>query len=81
MSRPLQPGDRVRVRSLPPLEELAVEARAALELALGQELVVQDVGPYGHLELQLGPEADRRLGSFMNTIWLEAEHLERVRGE
>lgn len=74
----LRIGDRVKVVSLPPLDGMAPETRAALELALGKEFVIEGFGRYGHAELLLGPEADALLGGFMNTIWLEPEHLEKV---
>jgi hypothetical protein len=67
---------RVRVRSLPPLDTLPSDTRAAFSYALGKTFEVAGVGPYGHLELELGPEADRLLGGFMNTIWIEPEHTE-----
>ena len=74
----LQIGQRVRVVSLPPLEGMDPTARAALEYALGKELRIEGFGRYGHAELVLGPEADALLGGFMNTVWLETEHLAPV---
>lgn len=67
-------GDRVRVVSLPDVSNLAVSTRVAFRLALGKVFKVEGIGEHGHLELVLGPEADQRLGGFMNTIWIEPEH-------
>ncbi len=74
----LQVGDRVKVLSLPSLDGMAPETRAAFEYALGKEFLVEGLGRYGHVELVLGPEADALLGGFMNTIWVEPEHLAAV---
>lgn len=70
----------VRVVSLPALADMPSETQAALQFALGRILEVQGVDQYGHLELLLGPEADRALGGFMNTIWLEPTHTVYVSG-
>ncbi len=69
-------GDIVRVVSLPPLEGQPTETVAALSFALGRSFEVRGFGPYGHVELLLGPEADPLLGGFMNSIWLEPEHVD-----
>jgi hypothetical protein len=71
-------GRRIRVVSLPPLDDMAPETVAAVRWTLGREYTVKGVGRYGHLELLLGPEADRVLGSFMNTVWIEPEHIVEV---
>ena len=68
-------GQRVRVISHPALTGLAEETKAALLFAVGREFEIKGFGRYGHLELELGPLADQQLGGYMNTIWLEPEHV------
>jgi hypothetical protein len=71
-------GARVRVLSLPDLTGLHAETLAAFEAALGGVFPVVGHGPYGHLELELGPELDAVLGGYMNSIWIEPELVEVV---
>ncbi len=81
MSGEIRIGALVRVRELPPdLADGPPETEAAFRAALGRELWVTGRGPYGHLELVLGPEIDAVLGGFMNTIWIEPELVEEVAG-
>jgi hypothetical protein len=74
-------GDTVRIVKLPPglrdLEDLPT--RAAFNLCLGHEYVIQDFGKYGHLELDVSAEIDEVAGGVGNTIWIEPEFVELVR--
>ena len=78
MTDPIPVGTIVRVRRIPDLSSMPAETQAAFRAALGKEFRVVDRGPYGHLELALGPELDAVLGGFMNSIWIEPEYVEVV---
>lgn len=71
-------GETVRIVGLPDLGSAPEETRAAFQAALGQTFRVSDVGPYGHFEIELGPELDAELDGVGITIWIEPEHVEFV---
>jgi len=62
------PGD---VSTLPP-----EETKAAFRLAVGKTFEVEGVNDIGWLEINLGVEADRALGTIGNTIWIEPDCVE-----
>jgi hypothetical protein len=79
MVQAISVGAVVRVTGTPDLAPMPEETKAAFKAALGREFRVVGRGPYGHLELELGPELDAELGGFMNSIWIEPELVEEIR--
>lgn len=78
MSETVPVGAVVRVIGTPDLALMPEETKAAFLAALGREFRVVGLGPYGHLELELGRELDERLGGFMNSIWIEPDLVEEI---
>jgi len=73
-------GDRIRVLRMPAdVTALgAEETRIAFRFAVGNTFEVRGVNAIGWLEIDLGAEADRALGTIGNTIWIEPDCVEAV---
>jgi hypothetical protein len=57
---------------------MAEETQRVFKLAYGKVFRVEDVTPEGLIEIVLGKEIDRAMGSFCNTIWVDPEDVEVV---
>jgi hypothetical protein len=79
MGHTIRVGAVVRVMGIPDLDAMPEDTKAAFRAALGREFRVVGHGPYGHVELELGPGLDAELGGFMNSIWIEADLVEELR--
>jgi hypothetical protein len=82
MSDTIPVGAHVRVIKIPDsIANMPTETQAAFEMAMGKMFVVAGHNSYGHLELELGPEIDKAIGGFMNTIWIEPEFVIQVESD
>jgi hypothetical protein len=79
-SRPPRIGDSVLVLTVPDsVRGMALVSRRAFRLAVGHQFKVRGRDECGCLELRIGRVADRVLGGFMHTIWIEPECVRVVR--
>lgn len=76
MSRPYEPGDRVRLYRLPPwVGDLPEESRAVFRFCVGRPYKIQEVDAKGLLVLDVSADIDPRFGGEFNDIRVEPEHV------
>lgn len=72
-------GNYVMLRHIPRwVEGMHEDARRAFGLAVGSVFEVADVDEYGHLELRLGQDIDKAMGTIGNTIWVDPEEVDII---
>ena len=73
-------GDVVTIKRIPSsIKDLPVETQRVFNLCIGKSYPVQEIDRCGHLELEVGNDVDKKVGGFMNTIWIEPEFVESVK--
>ena len=72
-------GDRVRLLRVPcELGVASEDTRRVFKLCVGREFTVGSFNSCGLAELDVSETADRIVGGFGNSIWVELEYLEKI---